>query len=55
MMAAETTCAGSDPCEGSVDPEVLNMQPIAVEGYVLGPMVQDLNNIKLTNQVRMKL
>jgi len=36
MTGAETGCASSDPCEGRVDPEVLDVQPIAVEGSVMG-------------------
>ncbi|KAJ8430634.1 hypothetical protein Cgig2_026379 [Carnegiea gigantea] len=42
-MATKMTCAGSDPCEGSVDPEVLR-------GYIVVPFLvmelELLNNVK---------
>ncbi|KAJ8430157.1 hypothetical protein Cgig2_005519 [Carnegiea gigantea] len=54
MMDAETACADSDSIEGSVNLEVLNVQPIVVQGSALGPIVQDLENLMLPEQLRDK-
>ncbi|KAJ8449478.1 LOW QUALITY PROTEIN: hypothetical protein Cgig2_002275 [Carnegiea gigantea] len=39
MTGAETACASSDPCEGKVDPEVLDVQLIEVEGSGMGQVL----------------
>ncbi|KAJ8444429.1 hypothetical protein Cgig2_005951 [Carnegiea gigantea] len=49
-MGADTVGTGSDPCEGRVDPGVLNGHPIAVEGSGVGQSAQDFNELKLTKQ-----
>ena len=54
MTGAKIACVGSNPCEGSIDPEVLNVQPIIVKGSALGPTTEDFNNLKLMKQVKMK-
>jgi len=38
-----------------VDAEVVDVQPIVVQGFTSGPIVQDLGNIMLMEQVSMKL
>ncbi|KAJ8432413.1 LOW QUALITY PROTEIN: hypothetical protein Cgig2_013827 [Carnegiea gigantea] len=43
--------AVDEPSEGSVDPPVLNVQPLLVEGSGIGPSMEELNKIKLTKQV----
>ncbi|KAJ8444559.1 hypothetical protein Cgig2_021309 [Carnegiea gigantea] len=42
MMVAEMACAGSDPCEGSVQTEALNVQSMAVNGNSLWSTMQVL-------------
>jgi len=48
MTGADKPCAIGDACEGSVHPSVLNVQPLSVEGSGIGPSVEELNNLKLT-------
>ncbi|KAJ8439203.1 LOW QUALITY PROTEIN: hypothetical protein Cgig2_003416 [Carnegiea gigantea] len=51
ITGAETAYAGSDPCDGTADEEVLDVQAITVEGSCMGLSAEDLNNLKLTKQV----
>ncbi|KAJ8449610.1 hypothetical protein Cgig2_005632 [Carnegiea gigantea] len=43
--------AMDDPAEGSVDPPILDMQPLSVEGSGIDPSVEELNKMKLTKKV----
>ncbi|KAJ8430891.1 hypothetical protein Cgig2_003884 [Carnegiea gigantea] len=43
--------AMDDPGEGSVDPPILDVQPLSVEGQASAPSVEELSKIKLTKQV----
>ena len=52
---ADPPGADSDPCEGRVDPKVVDVHPIAVEGSSVGQSAEDFNKLKLTKQVTMKL
>jgi len=53
MPGADKPRATGDPCEGSVHPSALDMQPLSVEGSGIGPSVEELNKLKLTKQVFM--
>ena len=53
MMGADKPRAAGDPCEGSVHPSVLDVQPIFVEESGIGPSVEEMNKLKLTKQVLM--
>ena len=53
MMGADEPRATNDPGEGNVHPSVLDVQPLLVEGSGIGPSVEELNKLKLTEQVLM--
>lgn len=55
ITGAEMAYAGSDPCDGKVGQEVLDVHPIAVERLRIEPSAKDLNNLKWIKQVIIKL
>ncbi|KAJ8422014.1 hypothetical protein Cgig2_021321 [Carnegiea gigantea] len=54
VMAVEMACVDSAPTEESIDPKVLDMHMILVQGPASGPSVWDLGNVWLTEQVSTK-
>ena len=53
MTGADKPRAAGDPCEGSMHPFIVDMQPFSVEGSGIGSSVEELNKLKLTKQVMM--
>ncbi|KAJ8451051.1 hypothetical protein Cgig2_026860 [Carnegiea gigantea] len=51
VTSADEPPAVDDPSEGSVDPPILDVQPLSVEGLGIGPSVEKLNKMKLTKEV----
>ncbi|KAJ8424262.1 LOW QUALITY PROTEIN: hypothetical protein Cgig2_019207 [Carnegiea gigantea] len=51
VTGADEAPAVDDPAEGSVDPPILDVQPLSVEGSSISPSVEELNKFKLMKEV----